>query len=440
MPKTNSLAERIFLLLAMITTGGLLGGLNVAPFPQLADSARLTMNTVGAMFSGRPSILLPLEYDGEGLVVHDAAQSQPGLTLVQGIMENGHEVRLLDANGNVVHSWTPDFFASWPDASDIIPARRIPASQNHYVSQGLYPLPDGSLIVNFSGLGTARIDACSNTMWRSEGPRHHSVTPDGEGNFWIPAHIAASETPREWMPDGEDPQVIDQAIATDHYYHDSMVLVSADGEVLREISVLRAVVEAGLEGALYSSAQETRTDATHLNDIDLVTPELAARIDGVEAGDLLVSLRAMNMLAIIDAETGKLNWHRQGAWVRQHDPDIAADGTIEIYNNRNPAIRALGAGSQIVRFDPSTDSSEVVFPVGNDDYFFSDIMGVHQRLDNGNQLIVESRAGRIFEVTPAGEVVWDYRQPWDDEYASLFSFGMRVPSDYFERDFPTCSN
>ncbi|MDE1467574.1 arylsulfotransferase family protein [Aurantiacibacter sp. D1-12] len=435
MAKQSNFAERIFLLLAMITTGGLLGALNIAPFPQIADSARMTMTVVGGMFSSRPSILLPLTYEGEGLVTHDTARSQPGLTLVQGIMENGHEVRLLGPDGETLHSWTPDFYASWPNASEVIPAKRIPASQNHYVSQGLYPLPDGSLIVNFSGLGTARIDACSNTMWASTAPRHHSVTPDGQGNFWIPGHIPASDTPSEWMPDGLDPQEIEDDIATDHYYHDSVTLMSADGETLREFSVLRAIVEAGLEGALYLSAQDLRTDATHINDIDLVTALLADRIENVNEGDLLVSLRAMNMIAILDARSGALKWHRQGGWVRQHDPDITADGMIDIYNNRSPEIRALGAGSQIVRFDPSTDTSEVLV-----DGFFSDIMGVHQLLDNGNRLVVESRAGRVFEVTPQGEVVWDYRQPWDDEYAALFSFGMRVPTDFFEEEFPTCTN
>jgi hypothetical protein len=172
----------------------------------------------------------------------------------------------------------------------------------------------------------------------------------------------------------------------------------------------------------------------------VVTQPLADRIAGAEAGDLLVSLRAMNMLAIIDKDNGALKWHRQGPWLRQHDPDIMPDGTIELFNNRAALVNGHNPGSQIMRLDPLTGDTGVVFPKGSADAFNSDIMGVHQALENGNRLIVESRAGRVFEVTPAGEVVWDYRLPFDDEYASVFNFGMRVPDDYFAREFPQCSD
>ncbi len=428
------------MLFATVIVGGLLGSMNVAPFPQLAESARTTMQFLGGMIAARPGILIPSIHEGTGLVKSDTAKSQPGLTLVQGTMPGGPQVRLLDHAGNEVHRWQVDFFDIWPDAEDIIPQRRIPASHNNYITQGMWPMPDGSLIVNLTGLGTARIDACSNVVWRSEQPLHHSVTAVGDGTFWIPGHFSPTETPAEWMPAGMTPQEIEDATLTDHYYHDSVVLLNADGEILREISVLKAIVEAGLEGALYQSHRETITDATHINDIEVVTPALAARIDGVEEGDLLVSLRAMNMIAILDQEVGVLKWHQQGPWVRQHDPDIMPDGTIEIFNNRAALANMSRPGSEIVRFDPLTGRTETVFPKGEGDAFESDIMGAHQPLENGNRLIVESRAGRIFEVTPTGDVVWDYRLPYDDEYASVFNFGMRVPTNYFEREFSQCTN
>lgn len=438
--KRNNTAERIFMLFALVMTGGLLGSLQVPPFPQIAESARTTMQVFGGMVQARPGILIPISHEGTGLVANDPAKSQPGLTLVQGTMPGGPQVRLLDHDGNEVHRWKVDFFAIWPDAEDLIPRRRIPASHNNYITQGMWPMPDGSLIVNITGLGAARIDSCSRTVWRSEQPLHHAITPVGDGTFWIPGHFPASETPAEWMPNGMTPQEIEEATLTDHYYHDSVVLVSADGEILREMSVLKAIVEAGLESALYQSHRETITDATHINDIEIVTQPLADRIEGVEEGDLLVSLRAMNMLAILDKDDGALKWQQQGPWVRQHDPDIMPDGTIEVFNNRASMVGAHSPGSQIMHFDPATGQASVVFPKGSADAFNSDIMGVHQSLENGNRLIVESRAGRAFEVTPSGEVVWDYRLPFDDEYASVFNFGMRVPTDYFEREFPQCSS
>jgi hypothetical protein len=39
------------------------------------------------------------------------------------------------------------------------------------------------------------------------------------------------------------------------------------------------------------------------------------------------------------------------------------------------------------------------------------ISGAH-RLENGNTFVCSGPQGRFFEVTPAGEVVWEYRNPF----------------------------
>ena len=43
--------------------------------------------------------------------------------------------------------------------------------------------------------------------------------------------------------------------------------------------------------------------------------------------------------------------------------------------------------------------------------FNSPVCGSLQRLPGGNTLITESTAGRVFELTPSQEVVWDWRSP-----------------------------
>ena len=48
--------------------------------------------------------------------------------------------------------------------------------------------------------------------------------------------------------------------------------------------------------------------------------------------------------------------------------------------------------------------------------FFSPSMSSGQRLPNGNTLITEAYFGRIFEVTPEREVVWEYVIPYFDRY------------------------
>jgi uncharacterized repeat protein (TIGR02543 family) len=50
--------------------------------------------------------------------------------------------------------------------------------------------------------------------------------------------------------------------------------------------------------------------------------------------------------------------------------------------------------------------------LGNEKLFFSNLMSSAQRLPNGNTLVTEADPGRVFEVTPSGNVVWEYAPTW----------------------------
>jgi len=50
--------------------------------------------------------------------------------------------------------------------------------------------------------------------------------------------------------------------------------------------------------------------------------------------------------------------------------------------------------------------------------FYSSFLSGAERLKNGNTLICEGTSGRVFEVTPAGEVVWDYLNPFGQDLDS----------------------
>ena len=60
--------------------------------------------------------------------------------------------------------------------------------------------------------------------------------------------------------------------------------------------------------------------------------------------------------------------------------------------------------------DPTTQ--EVVWTYETEGYanikFFSKTMGSQRRLPNGNTFIAEDNTGRLFQVTPDGEIVWEY--------------------------------
>jgi len=70
--------------------------------------------------------------------------------------------------------------------------------------------------------------------------------------------------------------------------------------------------------------------------------------------------------------------------------------------------------------------------------FYSNFISGATRLANGNTLICEGARGRVFEVTPAGEIVWDYLSPFTEAQGadqrgvppySLFR-ATRIPADH----------
>lgn len=436
----SSLAvARAAFLMAIFVAGGLTGSIGGAPFPTLRDGLLDTLTLWEEITRTRPAILEPISYPGTGLVSIEPSAAQPGYTLIQGLLPGGPQIRMVDLEGIEIHRWTVDFFEAWPEPRHIVPATHIPKSRHNFHTQGFWPLPDGSILANIGGHGAVLLDRCSKPVWTIDRMTHHSVTPTPDGRFWIPGHIPVYDTPAELLPAGYGPDEIARMLeGTLKNYNDSVLLVDGRGNVEKEFSVLQAIYDAGLEHALHASLHETIADPTHINDIDLVTESLARRLEGVAPGDLLVSSREMNMLAILDQNDGRLKWYEQGPWFRQHDPDIMPDGTIEIFNNRSKALSESVRGSQIVSYDPRTSETRVLHPAGEEDGFYSPFMGTHQRLANGNLLITESAAGRAFEVTPEGKVVWDYRLPYDDEVASLFEQGMRVAHDYFDVENWSC--
>ncbi|MFB6375808.1 MAG: arylsulfotransferase family protein [Bradymonadaceae bacterium] len=59
----------------------------------------------------------------------------------------------------------------------------------------------------------------------------------------------------------------------------------------------------------------------------------------------------------------------------------------------------------MVRYAPVTNGLKWSYSGSSDDPFDSMSWGSQQMLPNGNVLVTESMAGRIFEVTPSGEIV-----------------------------------
>ena len=87
-----------------------------------------------------------------------------------------------------------------------------------------------------------------------------------------------------------------------------------------------------------------------------------------------------------------------------------------IFDNGNFRNGISTPSSRIIEFDLNSNQIDWEYSDELKPAFFSAYMGSAQRLTNGNTHITESVSGRLFEVTPKGETVWEYVIPDFAEY------------------------
>ncbi|MBA7682137.1 hypothetical protein ES703_90483 [subsurface metagenome] len=168
-------------------------------------------------------------------------------------------------------------------------------------------------------------------------------------------------------------------------------------------------------------------------------------IDVFPNGDIVGSFRCLNTLAIIDKKTGEIKWR----WGKkelghQHHPTVQKNGNVLVFDNgfhrlgpdeRDPNHLTSGY-SQVLEVNPKTNQIEWQYRAKDHNSFYSAICSSAERLPNGNTLICESTGGRIFEVTPEGEVVWEFVNPFFEYKPSLGWTNYIFRAHRYRADFP----
>lgn len=389
-------------------------------FPnELVD--RAWRQAVAAFAPGAPENVHERVYDRTGArtVAPDAVQ--PGLTLVTSSWATPEGfspgLRLIDREGRVVHGWRVD-------AGDLFTGSRSgpPLGLDDLDLHGSHLLPNGDVLVNVDYAGTVRVDACGEVRWRLAAGNHHSIVPAGDGTFWIPGVTSEPRSASPAHPGGLPG--LDRPV-----YQDLILRVAADGAVLDTIHLLDVLHENGLWHHVAKSRAPRPQDPTHLNDVEPLPAPLADEYPLFEAGDLVISLRNLDLVLVLDPRSGRVKWHASEPFVMQHDPDFLGDGWIGVFDNRRDDTDrgTMLGGSRIVALQPHTDSVRVLFPGPASDPFYTHHRGKWQRLENGNLLLVESAAGRIVEVAPDGRTVWEWiAEPYEGWGVPSVSGGERV--------------
>ncbi|HET8726085.1 MAG TPA: arylsulfotransferase family protein [Alphaproteobacteria bacterium] len=355
--------------------------------------------TTGYMDPLTTDLWRPARTDAKGVVAYDPERSAGGLTLYT----SGHEQKasLIDMDGRVVHEWSLPYSQVWDDTAAV----QNPQPDSHVYIEKAHVYPNGDLLALYVavgdspwGYGLVKMNRDSEVIWKYLQQVHHDfdVAPDGR------IHVLTHEIVDSVIPGHEylEPPRID----------DFAVTLSPDGEELSKTWLLGAVTDSPYGRRMNLVpwyAVGSKGDYLHTNAIEEIGN--TAKLPGVPQGSLLLSFREIGMVAALDPETEEIVWGVTGSWMRQHDPDLLANGNILLFDNEGgyggPGV------SRVIEIDPATQ--EIVWSYeGTADHPLESIVRSSQnRLPDGNTLIVESDAGRLVEVTTDGDIVWEFVNP-----------------------------
>ncbi len=173
------------------------------------------------------------------VTIHDTGQAFDGLTVLQGTLPGGTQIRLIDMSGNEVHRWPISFYKIWPDPKHIEEKNR-PKTDFNYHTQGLAVLPDGSVVINIGDKGAAKLDKCGEVVWTVDRETHHSITPTEDGGFWIPAHRAIKDIPEHLLFPGVTREILEDrppGLFHGFSYENLILSVNENGKTLKEFSI-----------------------------------------------------------------------------------------------------------------------------------------------------------------------------------------------------------
>jgi hypothetical protein len=309
---------------------------------------------------------------------------------------------LIDLSGNVVHKWNLPFSNAWKNPPHI--RSKVPDKKIYF--DKVHAFPNGDLIVLYMGFGDTpygyglvKIDKDSNIIWKYAANAHHDFYVANNGNI----HVIT----QEWV---KKPQ---KGLENLHYpvLNDYLVTLSPDGNEIEKISVLEAFANSGFKEYLYNEPTNLKEwDWLHTNSVAKLEAEQSTAFPMFKAGQLLISLRNLNAIAVIDPQTAKVVWMYRGVLKGQHSAHFTQNGTILAFDNRGYFAKNREY-SRILELSPATLEILWSYTDVNEPGFYSYNRSRVQRLANGNTLITESIGRRAFEINHSGEIVWSYRLP-----------------------------
>ncbi|MDR0425360.1 MAG: aryl-sulfate sulfotransferase [Clostridiales Family XIII bacterium] len=413
-----------------------------------------------------------------GTTLYDRAKAWNGYTVFPSV----HGAVLIDMRGNEVKRWAG--LGGFPNK--ILPggyvlgnsgARKGPRAYQDQLDL-IQADWDGNIVWKFNRSERVRDDGAEG-VWQAR--QHHDYQREGSpAGYYAPGQAPEALRGRTLILVHENAE--NPAISGHGLIDDKVIEVTWEGETVWEWRASEHFAEFGFSEAAKAVLRESPNlvgeaggDWLHINSLSAVGPNRH-----YDAGDqrfhpdnLVMDARNANIMFIVSKETGEIVW-RLGpdfgeseatkglGWIiGQHHfhlipKGLPGEGDFLVFDNggaggygppnpaspdgRNNAVRDY---SRVLQFDPITleikwqytpvEAGSLLFTDASK--FYSSYISSAQRLPNGNTLITEGSDGRLIEVTPAHEIVWEYINPHYTAIGGRFRMNMvyrayRVPYEW----------
>jgi Arylsulfotransferase (ASST) len=382
-----------------------------------------------------PALALPSIYP-TGTTRYDTAKAYNSFVLFTG---GDNVARLIDLNGNSVHEWKDagGFSTLIDPALNAGRVGHVLVTLATIEGTGTDLVP-GQVTTQISKT-IGELDWQGKTVWSfgdwapdGLARQHHDWARLANGNTLVLANRVHG------VKGFQQPRLLDDVVYE----------VNPGGEIVWTWVASEHLSEFGFTPAQLKLVHASGTaDYLHVNNLKVVGPN-----HWFDAGDrrfapdnLLFDSRNANFIAIIDKDTRKIVWRLGPNYPAgdvnklsrkvprpvdrtsgQHDAHIIplglpGAGNLLVFDNEGeggypPVDLSVTGGSRVLEIDPV--KKEIVWQYTGEDSggpgwsFQSSHISAARRLPNGNTFIDEGQKGRLFQVTPAGEIVWEYVNPY----------------------------
>ena len=400
-----------------------------------AKMAAVTSNALVAILLTSLSVRADPSVFPTATTRYDPQKAYNSYILFSGADEKTH---LVDMTGGEVHRWDHQGFPSTlldPRLTGGKPGHVL--VQTETVSDTATGTTPGQASL-FRNKTIAELDWDGSTVWQwgDKAPggaerQHHDWSRLGNGNTLVLAsldHPVAGFT----LPSVQD---------------DVIYEVAPGGDIVWRWVASEHLDELGFSADELALVRKSPSaDYFHVNNMKPLGPN-----HWFDAGDqrfhpenVIIDSRNANFIAIIDKKTGKVVWHlgphfalpAPGAKAGlprpvdqisgQHDAHLIpaglpGAGNLLVFDNQGeagypPVPLKVFPASRVLEINPVTQ--EIVWSYSGDDSgrpawsFHSSFISNARRLPNGNTFIDEGMNGRFFQVTPQGDIVWEYVSPY----------------------------